>query len=324
MSYGGVSIACRATSIINRGPQGSFLTALGTSKQNRDRYQRLHFGQRGDVPLHGDWDGSAYSEIGVLRPSSLTWCLDANLDGHPEVEFRYSGMKPGAIPPVDDWDGHGESAPGYFHPIDATTWHLRNSFSEASEDSAVIQFGLSTDMPIVGDWNGDGRDSSSIYRAATGEVTYSPAWPRTPRYPTLAANPIPNQWWRIGPGTDATRSPSYAARAGTVDLRTAPARRAFLPRSFSLARRARSPLGGRWKAPKATAQGSAAPQFVGLLAGSMSEGKRSWPRCVKSISRRVVATESTWLFLATFRCGFAVGGLTAEGSIHRQTKSLTG
>lgn len=173
-------------------------------------------------------------------------------------------------------------------------------------------------------WNGDGRDSSGIYRAATGEVTYSPAWPRTPRYPTLAANPIPNQWWRIGPGTDATRSPSYAARAGTVDLRTAPARRAFLPRSFSLARRARSPLGGRWKAPKATAQGSAAPQFVGLLAGSMSEGKRSWPRCVKSIPRRVVATESTWLFLATFRCGFAVGGLTAEGSIHRQTKSLTG
>ncbi|MBX3082002.1 MAG: hypothetical protein KF716_10250 [Anaerolineae bacterium] len=67
---------------------------------------------------------------------------------------------------------------GIFRPADGT-FYLRNSNTTGTADRQ-ISFGLATDLPIVGDWNGDGIDSPGVYRASTGEFfltdsTHDPA-----------------------------------------------------------------------------------------------------------------------------------------------------
>jgi hypothetical protein len=56
---------------------------------------------------------------------------------------------------------------GIFRPSIAT-FLLRNSNTSGPADIAA-QFGTSTDLPVVGDWNGDGIVTIGFYRSSTGE-----------------------------------------------------------------------------------------------------------------------------------------------------------
>ncbi len=51
---------------------------------------------------------------------------------------------------------------------DNGTWYLRNSNSTGFPDIAAIFGGDPADLPVVGDWNGDGTDTIGIYRTSTG------------------------------------------------------------------------------------------------------------------------------------------------------------
>jgi hypothetical protein len=133
------------------------------------KIKRLHMGESGDIPLIGDWDGDGFTEIGVFRPANLTWYLDKDIDGTPDIEFQFAGMTASDIPIVGDWDGNGTTTAGYFRPTDVS-WHFRNSNTSGPEDKIIHQFGLSTDKPIAGDWDGKGRDTIGFYRPATGLV----------------------------------------------------------------------------------------------------------------------------------------------------------
>ncbi|MEX2447270.1 MAG: hypothetical protein WD404_00830, partial [Solirubrobacterales bacterium] len=41
-------------------------------------------------------------------------------------------------------------------------WHLRNSLSPGPSDY-IFARGADNAIPVVGDWNGDGRDSTGMY-----------------------------------------------------------------------------------------------------------------------------------------------------------------
>ncbi|MEP7289307.1 MAG: choice-of-anchor Q domain-containing protein [Chloroflexota bacterium] len=56
---------------------------------------------------------------------------------------------------------------GVFRPSTAT-FYLRNSNTTGSADITTA-LGVSTDLPVVGDWNGDGIDTVGIYRSSTGQ-----------------------------------------------------------------------------------------------------------------------------------------------------------
>jgi hypothetical protein len=131
--------------------------------------RELKFGQPGDMPLGGDWNGDGFAEIGLFRPSNLTWYLDIDIDGKPDREFQFTGMSTEDVPLAGDWDGDGVATPAYFRPVDST-WHFRNNNTNGGEEWPTIQLGASTDMPLVGDWNGDGRDTIGIYHPGDGQV----------------------------------------------------------------------------------------------------------------------------------------------------------
>lgn len=208
--------------------------------------KRLHFGHSGDRPLVGDWDGDGFSEIGIFSPQDLTWNLDENLDGQPDISFRLAGMSTDDIPVVGDWDGNGTTTPAYFRPIDAS-WHFRNSNSDGGEDWPILNLGTSTDMPLAGDWDGDGRDTIGIYRSQTGEVNLMNNLTTQPviRYFAVPHQSIPVVADWAGNGSD-----SITIVTGTTWLRrfvNCNCEPSHLNQSFEFGAAQGVPIAGNWE-----------------------------------------------------------------------------
>jgi len=67
----------------------------------------ITFGQKGDIPVVGDWNASGTAKIGVFRPTTGEWWLDLNGNGKWEgcnVDKCLTGFgQPGDLPVVGNW-----------------------------------------------------------------------------------------------------------------------------------------------------------------------------------------------------------------------------
>ena len=73
----------------------------------------------GDIPVAGDWNGTAISKIGIYRPSTGQWFLDYNGDGvfdAGDKVYNFGGIA-GDIPVVGDWTGNGVAKVGVVRPF---------------------------------------------------------------------------------------------------------------------------------------------------------------------------------------------------------------
>jgi len=116
------------------------------------------FGQAGDQPIVGDWNGDGLDEIGVMTPldSGNVWKLDANgngvFDGGDET-FTY-GADAGSIALAGDWDGNGTFEFGFTTPD--TLWHLDLDGDRTDDTDEALDTHYESSIPVVGDWTGDG------------------------------------------------------------------------------------------------------------------------------------------------------------------------
>jgi hypothetical protein len=166
------------------------------------------YGQPGDQPLLGDWNGDGFDSIGVKR-GNVFYLRNSNSPGNPDITFTFGAASDVAV--VGDWNGDGIDTIGLRR---GATYYLRDSNSSGAADysfafgrptddvifgdfdgngtdtlclrrgnryyiknsntpgpaDAAFSFGSSTDVPIFGDWNGAGIDTVGVYRSATGEL----------------------------------------------------------------------------------------------------------------------------------------------------------
>jgi len=137
------------------------------------------FGQPGDLPVVGDWTGEGPTRVGVFRPSTATWYFDINGNGILDncnkniidACTKSFGLA-GDLPVVGDWTGTGKTKLGVFRP-GTGQWLLdlngNRKKDRCSRDDCISSFGLSDDLPVVGDWNGTGKDKIGVFRPSTGE-----------------------------------------------------------------------------------------------------------------------------------------------------------
>jgi hypothetical protein len=145
----------------------------------------FRYGQSGDIPVMGDWDGDGDDTVGVVRftPGAdgllrYTWYLrNSNSGGSATVTPFVFGRvefvavdQLGTIPVVGDWDGDGVDTVGVvLYDADLSgpmRWHLRNSNTGGVADT-VVTYSRGRDVPIAGDWDGDGDDTIGVVRADT-------------------------------------------------------------------------------------------------------------------------------------------------------------
>lgn len=123
------------------------------------------FGTAGDLPVVGDWDGNGTTTVGVFRRSTASLLIrNANAAGEPETTVKSEVV--GGLPVAGDWDGNGTATFGLYVTRKKTFFQLRNSNAAegAGPASLRVDLGLEDDLPVSGDWDGNGTTTVGVYR----------------------------------------------------------------------------------------------------------------------------------------------------------------
>ncbi len=147
------------------------------------------FGNPGDDPFLGDWDGDGIDTPGLYRPSDgKVYLRNSNSPGIADIEFFFGD--PGDVPIVGDWDGDGDDTVGVYRPSQGK-FFIHNELGSGNRGlgKAEIEFifGDPFDEPFFGDFDGDGKDSVGVKR---GTVFY---WRNS-----LSTGPADNSGLRFG------------------------------------------------------------------------------------------------------------------------------
>ncbi len=111
-----------------------------------------------NVTKQGVWNFDVDGD-GNVDPCSIDQCIE---------NFGQAGD----LPIVGDWGGTGGEEIGFFRP-QTQQWYLdvngNGKWDGATVDRQLGPYGLSTDLPIVGDWDGTGKVRIGAYRPSTGQ-----------------------------------------------------------------------------------------------------------------------------------------------------------
>ena len=108
------------------------------------------FGNAGDTPFVGDFNGDGIDTIGLHRASTgIVYFRQSNTTGVADAQFFYGN--PGDRFVAGDWvTVNGVDTPGVYRPSNAT-FFLRSSNTQGAGDVS-FPFGAGTELPIAGKW----------------------------------------------------------------------------------------------------------------------------------------------------------------------------
>jgi len=110
----------------------------------------FEYGNPGDVPVVGDWDGNGVDTPGLRRPSDgFVYVRNSNSTGFADVSYFYGD--PGDLPVAGDWDGDGDDTFGLFRPT-AGSFFLKNTNATGIADSSFF-LGSASSTPFTGSFD---------------------------------------------------------------------------------------------------------------------------------------------------------------------------
>ncbi len=106
------------------------------------------WGTSGDIPVPGNYTGTAITNVAVYRPGSAgTWYIN----GGPIVAWGTTGD----IPVPGDYNGDGTTDIAVFRPSTGT-WFVNGG--------AIVNWGTSGDIPVPGNYSGTATTDIAVYR----------------------------------------------------------------------------------------------------------------------------------------------------------------
>jgi len=131
----------------------------------------MRFGGLGDVPLSGDIDGDRVADLIVWRGSTGTFYWLTSSSGYTAGGSQQWGIQSlGDMPMLGDLDGDGASDLIVWRPSTGMWYWLTSSSGYNRSFPGSVAFGSGTmgDVPLIGDFDGDGRADISVWRPADG------------------------------------------------------------------------------------------------------------------------------------------------------------
>ena len=127
------------------------------------------YGDPGDAPFVGDWTGDGLDTPGLYRRTDgKVYLRNSNTTGFADIEFFF-GI-PRDLPIPGDFNGNGRDTVSLFRPSEQRFYII----NELGKDGGGLGFaeysyryGAPGDVPLAGDFNGDGVASPGIYRSGT-------------------------------------------------------------------------------------------------------------------------------------------------------------
>ena len=199
----------------------------------------LGLGAAGDLPVVGDWNGDGRTDIGIYRDGVFTEQV-LRPDGTVLRTTRVRYGRAGDLPVVGDWDGNRvddlgvrrgdtfylKAAAARLQPAaepgpaaspspspSATTPPAPPAVPGIAPGGVVLAFGSAGDEPVVGDWDGDGRDSVGTVRGRTWLLRddFLASRPTVRRVVARLEGSVPLPW-RTPAGADGASCPFTAAK----------------------------------------------------------------------------------------------------------------
>jgi hypothetical protein len=107
--------------------------------------------------------------VGIFR-SGFFWLLDVDgnqqFNSPPDRAFAFGGIA-GDIPITGDWSGSGTTKVGVYRSSNGLFLLDYDGDGQFTSADKVYNLGVGTqpgDIPVVGDWNGDGRTKVGLFR----------------------------------------------------------------------------------------------------------------------------------------------------------------
>ncbi len=133
------------------------------------------FGQSGDKPVVGDWNGTGTIKLGVYTPGTHQWKLDLNGNDQWEgctvdqcVNIAWYSTD---LPVVGRWTTASlADRVGIYRPS-KKYWRLDlngNGVWDGCTTDGCWGFGSLSGLPVAGDWSGNGTDKVGVFIPSTG------------------------------------------------------------------------------------------------------------------------------------------------------------
>ncbi|MGI9667923.1 MAG: PQQ-dependent sugar dehydrogenase [Acidimicrobiia bacterium] len=130
----------------------------------------FYYGNPGDYPFAGDWDCDGVDTPGLYRQSDgFVYLRNSNTQGPADLEFFFGN--PGDVPLAGDFNNDGCDTVSIYRPSESRIYVI----NELGEDGGGLgaadyhyDFGNPGDVPYNGDFNGNGTDTTGLYRASSG------------------------------------------------------------------------------------------------------------------------------------------------------------
>jgi glucose/arabinose dehydrogenase len=111
--------------------------------------QDYYFGNPGDTPFTGDFDGDGVDTIGLYRQSTgQMYFRNSHTQGIADQHFYYGN--PGDRFVAGDWNANNIDSPGVFRPSQAR-FYLKYENQQGNADESFA-YGKSSSIPVAGTW----------------------------------------------------------------------------------------------------------------------------------------------------------------------------
>lgn len=114
----------------------------------------IGWGQSGDIPVKGDFDGNGTDDVAVYRPSDGMWYI------RNQPPFVQWGGQSGDVPVPGDYDGDGDTDVAIYRASEGI-WYIKDQLP-------YMQWGISGDIPVPADYDGNGTTDIATFRPSEG------------------------------------------------------------------------------------------------------------------------------------------------------------
>ena len=147
-------------------------TGHWTLRDENTNTKTIVYGNPGDVPFTGDWDCDGVDTPGLYRRSDgFAYLRNSNTTGIADITFLFGN--PGDLPLIGDFDGDGCDTLSIYRPSEARIFVINRLGTDGGGLGAAdffYDYGNPGDIPVAGDWDGDGTDSAGLRRPSDGFV----------------------------------------------------------------------------------------------------------------------------------------------------------